>query len=193
MLLLMQIVSRAVRSLRRVGVALFAVLTMSSCVDLPRSQCSTDSECPASKACVVGWFGGTCYPRCSSNADCAADSFCTTQAFCQEGCRDSSGCAETELCNLGYCVVDCYDAPHVCDQGRPGSVCVGASLPVNGVPNGSQVGLCRPSCQTDSDCANANFKQCLCGSCTEPCNPTSCGSDVCRATQDCATPRCLPR
>lgn len=191
---LTQLVSFATARRRRHGwAALMAVAALSSC-GIGESQCSTDGDCSPTRTCVQGWFGGACQPRCSSNADCASDSFCSTtltRPYCSKGCRDSSGCAETEYCNVGYCVVACRDAPHICDRGRSGSVCVGASPVVNGVADGNLEGVCRPSCQTDADCGSATFKQCLCGTCSAPCDP-SCEPNRCRATDDCATPRCFP-
>ena len=191
-----QLVSLATTPRRRkVWGAAIATLVLSACsFDLSGNDCSTDSDCPSKHVCIAGWFGGTCAPRCSTNADCDRESFCTTESLvphCQSGCRDASDCPESEWCNSGSCVAECVDSPRVCDRGRPGSVCVGVSTAANGE---LEEGFCRPSCQTDTDCKTATFKQCVCGSCSGgPCDAKTCGSNVCRATQDCPTPRCLPK
>jgi len=179
---------------RQVWWAGITLAVLSGC-DSGTAQCSSDSDCQSSKTCVAGWFGGTCEPRCTTNADCARTSFCNKLSipfYCEQGCRDSADCPETAWCNVGACVFGCVDSPHICDEGRPGSVCVGAEPAINGVIQGDQEGFCHPSCQTDADCESASVKQCLCGACSSPCTPNDCGSGACRKTPDCQTPRCFP-
>jgi hypothetical protein len=182
-------VGRGKDIIRYVGVLIVAALALVQGCHIG-SECSDSSDCSEGYACIHNYGFGNCIPTCTDNSACQAHEYCDHEGFCSSGCRDASGCAETQWCNGGTCISHCGAGGDGCPAGRPGSACVGDShpLPPQSAPNGE----CRPTCQTDADCAGAEFKQCVCGACLLSCEASTCpGSLVCRATGDCSTPRCF--
>lgn len=134
----------------------------------PISVCSTDTDCPAGKVCVLppGATTGECGAECTTDQDCPQGEVCSSigsRSVCKAGCNTNADCPLSANCSAGQCVPGCQTT-EVCDTCQ---VC----KPIN-----SQVNSCQGVGNTYCQACTAPAVQ---GSCNQAGTPPSPASWCC--------------
>lgn len=177
------------------------VVMWSACLierpQVPKPECSVNSECPTGKICGGA---GRCVDACSQDTDCQAPLTCTSGACVAPAgrCARDADCSDGKTCANTFCATPCTDAT-ACAAGES---CVSGACLVVSAPAGCRYdsecgageacvqGRCGARCLADTDCAAP--LSCAQGACVPPSGRCVVDGN-CAGTEACVATVCAPR